>query len=127
MLVGIVGVCVITAVASLFIKKYQPEYSLVLTLLSGALVLTALALTLGEIISELKDIFNSSKLDSEIFKVVIKALGICYITNFAGDTCRDFGQTSLAAKVELAGKITITVLTLPFIKGILSTALELIG
>lgn len=127
MLVTIIGVCVITAVASLFIKKYQPEYSLVLTLLSGALVLVALALTLGGIISQLRDVFDSSKLDSEIFKVVIKALGICYITNFAGDTCRDFGQTSLAAKVELAGKITITVLTLPLIKGILSTALELIG
>ncbi len=126
MLVGIVGVCIITAVASLFIKKYQPEYSLVLTLLSGALVLVALALTLGGIISQLRDVFDSSKLDSEIFKVVIKALGICYTTNFAGDTCRDFGQTSLAAKVELAGKITITVLTLPFIKGILSTALELL-
>lgn len=126
MLVTIIGVCVITAVASLFIKKYQPEYSLVLTLLSGACVLVALALTLGGIISELRNIFDSSKLDSEIFKVVLKALGVCYITNFAVDTCRDFGQTSLAAKVELAGKITVTVLTLPLIKGILSTALELL-
>ena len=126
MLVAIIGVCVISAVASLFIKKYQPEYSLVLTLLSCACVLAVLVLTLNGIIGELRDIFDSSKLDSEIFKVVIKSLGICYITNFAVDTCRDFGQTSLAAKVELAGKITIMVLTLPFIKGILSTALELL-
>ncbi len=127
MLISIVGVCVITAVASLFIKKYQPEYSLVLTLLAGAAVLTALAVTLGSIIKELKDIFDSSKLDSQIFKVVVKALGICYITGFAADTCRDFGQTSLASKVELSGKITVAVLTLPLIKGILSTALELVG
>ena len=127
MLISIVGVCVITAVASLFIKKYQPEYSLVLTLLAGAAVLTALAVTLGSIIKELKDIFDSSKLDSEVFKVVVKALGICYITGFAADTCRDFGQTSLASKVELAGKITVAVLTLPLVKGILSTALELVG
>ncbi len=127
MLISIVGICVITAVASLFIKKYQPEYSLVLTLLAGAAVLTALAVTLGSIIKELKDIFDSSKLDSQIFKVVVKALGICYITGFAADTCRDFGQTSLASKVELSGKITVAVLTLPLIKGILSTALELVG
>lgn len=127
MLISIVGICVVTAVASLFIKKYQPEYSLVLTLLAGAAVLTALAVTLGSIIKELKDIFDSSKLDSQIFKVVVKALGICYITGFAADTCRDFGQTSLASKVELSGKITVAVLTLPLIKGILSTALELVG
>ena len=127
MLISIVGICVITAVASLFIKKYQPEYSLVLTLLAGAAVLTALAVMLGSIIKELKDIFDSSKLDSQIFKVVVKALGICYITGFAADTCRDFGQTSLASKVELSGKITVAVLTLPLIKGILSTALELVG
>ena len=57
MLITIIGVCVITAVASLFIKKYQPEYSLVLTLLSGALVLTALALTLGGILGQLRDVF----------------------------------------------------------------------
>ncbi len=127
MLVTIVVVCILTATASLFIKKYQPEYSLVLTILSGASVLIALTLTLGGIIDTLRDIFDYSELDSELFKVLIKALGICYIVNFAGETCRDFGQTSLASKVELAGKIAVTVLTLPLIKGILSTVLELVG
>ncbi len=127
MLITIISVCLLTAVASLFIKRYHSEYSLVLTLVAGAAVLTALAVTVGEIVSELRDIFSYSELDSDIFKTVIKALGICYITSFAGETCRDFGQTSLSAKVELAGKVAVTVLTLPLIKGILSTALELIG
>ena len=78
-------------------------------------------------VEELAGIFQKSNLDNSVFKAVLKALGLCYITNFASDTCRDFGQTSLASKVELAGKISIVILTLPLINSILSVALELIG
>lgn len=127
MITAIVGVCIITAAATLFIKRYVPEYAMVLSAVSSAAILIAILASASGIIEELDGIFQKSNLDNSVFKAVLKALGLCYITNFASDTCRDFGQTSLASKVELAGKISIVILTLPLINSILSVALELIG
>ena len=64
--------------------------------------------------------------DNYIFKTVLKSLGICYITSFSADMCKDFGQTSLAGKIELAGKIAVVVISIPLINEILNSALELI-
>lgn len=111
----------------MFIKRYVPEYAMVLSAVSSAAMLIAILAAASGIIEELDGIFQKSNLDNSVFKAVLKALGLCYITNFASDTCRDFGQTSLASKVELAGKISIVILTLPLINSILSVALELIG
>ena len=72
-------------------------------------------------------LFELSGIDSELLVTVIKAMGVCYITGFASDICRDFGQTSLAGKIELAGKITVVLINVPTIKIIINTAVELIG
>lgn len=127
MLTSVIGVCVLAASATLFIKRYAPEYALLVSVVSGAGILLFLLASVSGLLNEAEEIFDISDLDNSLFLLVLKALGICYITNFAADVCRDFGQTSLAAKVELAGKISVVVLTFPLIKQILSTAVELIG
>lgn len=127
MLTAIIGVCMLAAVATLFIKRYAPEYALLVSVVSGAAILVFLLALASGVLSDAEEIFNVSDLDNSLFLLVLKALGICYLTDFGADTCRDFGQTSLASKVELAGKISVVVLTLPLIKQILSAAVELIG
>lgn len=122
----VVGVCLLSAVAVIAVRRYAPEYAMVISLVAGSIVLVALILTSSGLFSKVEDIFESSGLDSGIFKTVLKCLGICYITNFAVDVCRDFGQTSLGSKIELAGKISVTVLTLPMIEDILKAAVELV-
>ena len=49
------------------------------------------------------------------FAVLFKVIGICYLTEFAADMCRDFGQSSMAGKVELAGKIAVAAAALPLV------------
>lgn len=127
MTVSVIGVGLIGAVATLFIRRYAPEYALLTAVASGCVILLLIIISFSGLISEIKSIFSSSGLDDGILKTVLKGLGVCYLTSFATDVCRDFGQTSLGAKVELAGKVTIVLLTLPLIKMIIRTATELIG
>ena len=56
----------------------------------------------------------------ESFRVVIKALGICLVTQMACDTCCDFGQNALAGKLELAAKIAILAISFPLFKQLFS-------
>ncbi len=127
MLFTVVAVVLISAVMILLVKKYSPEYALVVTIVTSGTVLIFLAVALKEILGSITDIFDKSGLDKGVFKLVLKALGLCYLSEFASDVCRDFGQTSLASKVELAGKISIVALTFPLIGQILTAVTELIG
>ncbi len=116
-----------SAVAIVFIKKYSPEHAITVSLATGCVVLTAILIGSSDTLAELSGIFTSFGLDSGVLKAVFKAMGVCYVTLFAVNVCRDNGQTSLASKIELAGKISVAVMTLPMIKEILKAAVELIG
>ena len=52
---------------------------------------------------------------SQGIQVLLKALGICYITQLAADTCKDAGQQAIATKVELAGKVAVLAIAMPML------------
>ena len=70
---------------------------------------------LSQIIEFIRYISNQNSLVSEHIGIVIKALGISIITEFAVDTCKSSGENSMANVVELGGKIAIVTVTLPLI------------
>lgn len=126
MLATVIGLCILSAVATLFVKKTAPEFALLISAITGAVVLIFLIISASSIFYEIESLFLNSGLDGSIFKIVLKALGICYIVSFGTELCRDFNQTSLASKIDLAGKIAIVVITMPLIKEILNAAIELV-
>ena len=63
----------------------------------------------------------------EYVLVLFKALGICYLTQFAADSCRDAGESALAVKAEIAGRIAVLLISLPLLSQVASTAMDLIG
>lgn len=125
MFLKVILMCLVTSVIILLIKKYSPENALTVALAAVSVILLFIIISASDLFSEIRELFDSFGLDPEIVKITLKALGICYLTGFAADVCRDFGQTSLASKVELAGKVTVVILTLPFVKQILRVATEL--
>jgi stage III sporulation protein AD len=127
MIITVSVIAMIAAAVALFLKQYKPEYSLIFSAVVCVSVMFFLVTAVGSIKDSLSSFFGTCDIDSDIFITVFKALGICYITDFAADLCKDFGQTSLAAKAELAGKISVVVLSLPIVRLILDTALELMG
>lgn len=127
MLLTIIFLGVFSTVAVLFLKRFAPEYAMVVSIAAGVVILLILLVDLGSIFDAVEQLFISSGLNGEVFKLTLKALGLCYITNFAVDVCKDFGQTSLASKIELAGKIAVITLSFPLIETILKTVTELIG
>lgn len=127
MLFTVIGIAVVSAMLIIFIKQYRPEYSMLTAAIAGAVLTAVVIIEFSGLKDTLISLFELSGIDSELLVTVIKAMGVCYITGFASDICRDFGQTSLAGKIELAGKITVVLINVPTIKIIINTAVELIG
>ena len=78
-------------------------------------------------IRQINSLLTAAQMPTEYGIILFKTLGICFLAQFAADSCRDAGESALASKVELAGKISIVILALPLFEKIASTALALIG
>ena len=123
-LLKVLSLLLVIAALSVVIKGRAAEYSFLLTLACAAAVLLYLLSETFPYIDKVAEVFRSSGNETVYFKVALKALGIAYITNFAADVCRDFGQSALANYAELAGKFSIFALSVPMMCAVLQTALK---
>ena len=77
-------------------------------------------------ISHIRQLLVATKIPLEYIEILFKTLGICFLTQFASDVCKDAGETALSSKIETAGKVIILIISLPLFERITSIALELI-
>ncbi|MCQ2450709.1 MAG: hypothetical protein MJ080_01860 [Clostridia bacterium] len=117
-LVALVSVSIV-----LILKNYKSEYAFLFSLAVSLCLITVITAQIFPTLKALADIYKKSSGNGYGFSVILKAVAISYLAEFSGDTCRDFGQTALAGKVELAGKCAILVLSIPLITSILQTAI----
>lgn len=125
-IIKLLGICLIVTVFCVLLRQYKPEYALLVGILGGALIFV---LVLGQIVpafNSLERFFSSLHVESFYFTVALKAVGIGYVTQFIADTCRDAGQSSIAAKAEFAGRSGIFVLSIPLLQKILEFAEQIL-
>lgn len=126
-LIRIVAVIIVAAVFVTLLRNRLGEYSFLLVLAVVAVVLIVIFGNLFSAVSKLSDLFLESGNAGVYFVTALKALGISYIVTFAADTCRDFGLSALAQTAEIAGKVTIFMLSLPLMTAVLEAALKFVG
>lgn len=122
----ILGICIIGSAISIILKPKSGEFSFVLSLATGVIALIFVINAVSRPINEINDRLYSSGVETEYFKVALKAVGIAYITDFIADGCRDAGLSSIASKAELVGKTAIFTLSFPLMMSVLETAIGFI-
>ena len=60
----------------------------------------------------------------ESAKIMLKSMGIAYITAITGEICTSAGEETLASAAAFAGKVEITVLCLPLLTSLIKLAGE---
>ncbi len=120
-----VGLLLCGALLTVMLRTQRPELALCLSLAAGAMVIMVLVGQLTPLIASLRRMLEMASFPSSYFGVVLKAAGVCFITQLTADTCRDAGETALAAKAELVGRVLMLVLALPLFEGLLSLVIGL--
>lgn len=126
-IIAIAGIAIIAAILAVMMRQYHREYSIIISIAAGVIILFEVFANLSPAIRQINVLLSSSGLSAEYATILFKALGVCFLTQFAADSCRDAGESALASKTELAGKIAIVVLSLPLFESIANTAVGLIG
>lgn len=127
---NILGLCVaviIAAVLSVMLKKYNPEISMLVAVGAGVVVFALILSKISPALNQVNSLLTHAGMPVEYGGILLKSLGICFLCQFSSDACKDAGQSALASKVELAGKLMIVLIALPMIEDITQTAVGIIG
>jgi stage III sporulation protein AD len=122
----VVGLAVVSVVVLLVIRRHRPEMAVLLALVVGLVIFFMVAQRLLAVLEFLRDLAARAGVDSLYLNIILKIVGIAYITEIGAQVCRDAQETSVAAKVELAGKILILVLAMPIVMAIVEAVLRLL-
>lgn len=119
---GLVG-----TVLALILGQYRPEFRM-LVIAAVTLLLMAMVLEqLSPVLEQLRSTMELTGLTGDYAAILFKAVGICLLTQLAGDVCRDSGESSIASKIELAGRAAILLTAMPLIQEVLAWAWELMN
>jgi stage III sporulation protein AD len=126
-ILSVVGLAIIAAAFAVLLRQRNPEYAMLIGLGAGVIILIYVIMKAQPVFSELNSLMASSGIKSEYAQILIKALGICFITQLAADVCKDSGETAIASKVELFGKFAILLIALPLFEQVAKLAMGLLS
>lgn len=122
----IILIGLVTCVASVLLKQLKPELSILVTLAGGLVILVMIVEHLSTILGAFLGIVNKTNVNTKLFSNVLKIVGVGYLTEFGANICVDSGNSSIADKVMLGGKIIILCFALPIVSNMLEVILGLI-
>ena len=61
-----------------------------------------------------------------ILKIILKITGIAILTEFAVSICKDSGESAIASKIDLGGKIIIISISIPIITALLELVISIL-
>lgn len=124
--IQIAGICIVSALLAVLLKRTNPELSLLLTAAAAVVVFLALAGTARELLKFLQTLSRQSGVSAALLSPLYKTLGIALVVKTGGDLCRDAGESALAAVLETAGTLCALLVSLPLLRTVLSMLMELI-
>ena len=122
----IIAVGLITCVATLIVKPIRSDFSIIIAIVGGLIILFMIVNYLSTVFDSLKNIINFTGLNSDLYTLLLKIIGVGYLVEFTASICSDTGNSSLGDKILLGGKIIIMVMAKPIILSILDIIMELL-
>ena len=122
----IIGVGLIALIIIIILRQYKPEFTIYVSLIAGVIIFFLVANSLTGIINLLQDFANKASINSKFLGILLKITGIALLTEFAVSVCKDAGESAIASKVDLGGKVIIISISIPIISALIETITKIL-
>jgi len=126
-LVMIAGVCIFASAVCRIFDNGSKEYGILVKTAVIAVISAAVISGLIPVTEKIGELCSGIPSGSEYLAILLKGLGICYLTQLASDVCKDSGEGSLAVQAETAGKTALLIIALPLFEKVSELAVGLIN
>ena len=108
---------------AVFVGNMRREIGIWIALVTGVIVFFYAIRKFEYMVDMFRTMTEYTGIKEEYIAVVLKMIGIAYISEFTATLCNDAGQHAIACLVDFFGKMSMVVVSLP----VLQTLLETIG
>ena len=91
---------VVTVIICVMLKPKNAEISVMLGISCSVIILIGVLTQVSAIVTTINQIIASSGISIDYIVILLKSIGICLVTEFAVNTCKDSGSQSLASNVS---------------------------
>jgi stage III sporulation protein AD len=122
-MLGILGAVIVG-----LLRTAKPEFAIFASIAAGIIIVIALLSSITKAIGAFNAIVEKSGVDDALFEGVLKIIGIGYLTEFSANICNDSGCAFIASKINIAGKVTIFLMSVSIITaliGVIETIVNL--
>lgn len=120
------GFCIAGAILAVLLKQYCKEQSMMISIGVCVMVFAGAAAVISPVLDRISELFVQSGLSESYITIVFKATAICFITQITSDLCRDSGESAIASAMELWGRVSIILMSVPLIESLVETITEIL-
>jgi stage III sporulation protein AD len=127
---SLTSLCIASVVVVLIavkLKKINGEYSIIISIGACLMIIAFVITRLTGMITYIEKIISYISVDTEYISIILKMLGISYICEFSSSICKDAGFGAIASHIEIAGRISMVVMSLPVLMNIIDMIIELVN
>lgn len=116
--VGVLGIIIV--ILALQLKNIKSEYSVVIMIVGCVIIFFYSISGIIKVVEILKKIINDTGINYGQIIILLKIMGISYIAEFVSDIAKDSGYSALSNQIQIYGKITILVVSVPILESLIN-------
>jgi len=117
----------LAVVLGLMLGKQSKDMASLLTLAVLCMVIAAVATFLQPVLAFVEKLQQVGKLDSDVLRIVFKAVGVGVIGEIAATICADSGNGALGKGIQMLSVAVILWLSLPLMQSLLDMITSILG
>lgn len=120
------GFALAAAMLAFALKAGDRQLSLCLSLAAGAMLLLTALTYVGRVVEVMRRMSESAGLKEDSLALVVRLIGMAYVTEFGVQACNDAEETGLAQKLSLCGRAAMAAMTMPLLMELNTLVLSLL-
>ncbi|MCL2358109.1 MAG: stage III sporulation protein AD [Defluviitaleaceae bacterium] len=107
-IIGIIGVML-----AVLMKNYNAALAVLISLATGVIIFLAILPALAEAVGFVHHLGGMADGLGTYVSLALRVIGVAYIVEIGASVAADAGESAIAAKIDLAGRIIILVMAMP--------------
>ncbi len=119
-IVQILGIALVATLLSVILKNYRPEFSVCVAVIFGGIFMLYICKNVETVFEGIRRICNDAGIKTIYLEIMFKVIGVSYMCEFISSVCKDAGESSVALKIDIAGKLIILSASVPIFKELIN-------
>ncbi len=120
-LVGIMIFAVVASVLAGQIKGVKSGFDTYIAVAACLVILGFILSKLTVVVNIIERLQSYISIDWTYMEILLKIVGISYITQFSSDICRECGYNAIGSQIQIFGKISVMLVSMPVVLALIET------